>query len=38
MKRIDCLKILAPMIQNELVVVTLGVTKHEWEMIRPIKL
>jgi len=35
MKRIDCLKILAPMIQNELVVVTLGVTKHEWEMINP---
>jgi len=35
MKRIDCLKILAPMIQNELVVVTLGVTKHEWDMINP---
>jgi sulfopyruvate decarboxylase subunit beta len=35
MKRIDCLKLLAPMIQNELVVVTLGVTKHEWEMINP---
>ncbi len=35
MKRIDCLKILAPLIQDELVVVTLGVTKHEWEMIKP---
>jgi sulfopyruvate decarboxylase subunit beta len=35
MKRIDCLKILAPLIQDELVVVTLGVTKHEWEMINP---
>ena len=35
MKRIDCLKILAPLIRDELVVVTLGVTKHEWEMINP---
>jgi thiamine pyrophosphate-dependent acetolactate synthase large subunit-like protein len=34
MKRIDCLKILSPLIQEELVVVTLGVTKHEWEMIK----
>jgi len=33
MKRIDCLNLLAPLIQDELVVVTLGVTKHEWEMI-----
>ncbi len=35
MKRMDCLKILAPQIQDELVVVTLGVTKHEWDMIKP---
>jgi thiamine pyrophosphate-dependent acetolactate synthase large subunit-like protein len=35
MKRVDCLKILAPLIRDELVVVTLGVTKHEWEMINP---
>jgi sulfopyruvate decarboxylase subunit beta len=35
MKRIDCLKILAPLIRDELVVVTLGVTKHGWEMINP---
>ena len=35
MKRIDCLEILAPLIRDELVVVTLGVTKHEWEMINP---
>ena len=33
MKRIDCLNLLATLIQDELVVVTLGVTKHEWEMI-----
>ena len=33
MKRIECLNLLATLIQEELVVVTLGVTKHEWEMI-----
>ncbi len=35
MKRIDCLNILAPQIQDELVVVTLGVTKAEWDLINP---
>lgn len=35
MKRIDCLKALASQIQDELVVVTLGVTKAEWDLINP---
>jgi len=35
MKRIDCLKMLASQIQDELVVVTLGVTKAEWDLINP---
>jgi sulfopyruvate decarboxylase subunit beta len=35
MKRIDCLKLLAPQIQNQLVVVTLGVTEQEWDMVKP---
>ena len=35
MKRIDCLKILASQIQDELVVVTLGVTKGEWDLTNP---
>ena len=35
MKRLDCLKTLASLIQNELVVVTLGVTRDEWLMLRP---
>ena len=35
MKRIDCLKLLAPQIQDQLVVVTLGVTEQEWDMVKP---
>ncbi len=35
MKRIDCLKILAPQIQDQLVVLTLGVTREEWLMVKP---
>ena len=35
MKRIDCLKTLASQIQDELVVVTLGVTKGEWDLTNP---
>src|SRR3990167_6382904 len=35
MKRIDCLKLLAPQIQDHLVVVTLGVTEQEWDMVKP---
>lgn len=35
MKRIDCLKLLAPQIQDHLVVVTLGVTELEWDMVKP---
>ena len=35
MKRIDCLEILASQIQDELVVVTLGVTKGEWDLTNP---
>jgi sulfopyruvate decarboxylase subunit beta len=35
MKRLDCLKLLAPQIQDHLVVVTLGVTEQEWDMVKP---
>lgn len=35
MKRIDCLQLLAPQIQDHLVVVTLGVTEQEWDMVKP---
>ena len=35
MKRIDCLNFLASQLQDELVVVTLGVTRHELNMIKP---
>jgi thiamine pyrophosphate-dependent acetolactate synthase large subunit-like protein len=34
MKRIDCLKILAPEVKDQLVVVTLGVTREEWLMVK----
>jgi thiamine pyrophosphate-dependent acetolactate synthase large subunit-like protein len=34
MKRIDCLKLLAPQIHDQLVVVTLGVTEQEWDMVK----
>jgi sulfopyruvate decarboxylase subunit beta len=34
-KRIDCLQLLAPQIEDQLVVVTLGVTEQEWDMIKP---
>jgi thiamine pyrophosphate-dependent acetolactate synthase large subunit-like protein len=34
MKRIDCLKILAPQIKDQLIVTTLGVTREEWLTVK----
>ncbi|MGH9986889.1 MAG: thiamine pyrophosphate-dependent enzyme [Nitrososphaeraceae archaeon] len=34
MKRLDCLEILAPQIKDQLVVLTLGVTREEWLMVK----
>ena len=35
MKRIECLKTLVPLIKDQLVVVSLGATAHEWEALCP---
>ncbi|MBI2371856.1 MAG: thiamine pyrophosphate-binding protein [Deltaproteobacteria bacterium] len=35
MKRFDCLKVLAPMITDELMVVGLGATAQEWHALKP---